>query len=168
MPNKAFQMNQEIRAIAAYRALVISKYYIAILLAMLSLYLGYLKINMSSLYIIIVLLAFPPLITSGMRDYSKKTSNVIMKLIQEEPFHLGELRKKYHYSRLDYLANSVVYLVTLLLIMMWQFRNHIDPTLPDYLRNMPFIILALGLFFRLICLLFYRIKLPYDLTHNKL
>lgn len=168
MSEKATLMKYEIRAIANYKALMISKYYIALLLSLVSLYLGYLRYNPSSLYILFILAVFPYAISVGLRDYSGRGKNrFLIRITLEKDFLLSNMKKKYKYTTINHVANSIAYPVILVLIGLWQFRNNSAFGMNDLLRNIPSFILMTGLLLRLLGTIFYRLKLPYDLLHNR-
>ena len=168
MKDKASQMKAEIRAVADYRALMISNYYIITALIVISLYLGYKKYNMSSLYILIVNFVLPNAISVGIKDYAVKTGKrIFTDIVKEAPAQLSMLQKKYHYTRLKYISYSISYLVTLLFIGLWQYSYTLESHRLDNIQELPFYLLLSGLSLRLLFLLFYRIKLPYDLFRNR-
>ncbi len=168
MSEKATSMKYEIRTVANYRGLMISKYYLAVSLLLTSLYLGFLRYNLSSLYILFILAVFPYALSAGLRDCSSKgKSSFLARLASEKRFLLSNLQKKYKYTHISHTANSIVYPIILILIGLWQFRNGSVPGMDDYLRNLPAFLLLTGLLLRLAATIFYRLKLPYDLSHNR-
>jgi hypothetical protein len=168
MNKETTNMKMEIRAIANYQALIISKYYINIMLILITLYLGFFRYNLSSLYILIVLNLFPNALAVGIKDYVKKTGNRILTTITtDNSFQFNILKQKYKYTRLKYVSNSITYLITLILISLWQYRNYIDQYLRYEVKNLPLLVLMTGLFLRLLGILYYRLKLSYDLYQNK-
>jgi hypothetical protein len=168
MNERSTLMKYEIRAIANYRVLMISKYYIAALLGLVSLYLGYKRYNLSSLYILFILAVFPYAISVGLRDYSAKGgSRFLTRITSEKQFLLNNLKKKYKYTTINYISNSIAFPITLILIGLWHFRNGSAYGMNDWLRYVPSFILTTGLLLRLAGVIFYRLKLPHDLTHNR-
>ncbi len=169
MNERATLMKYEIHAIANYKALMISKYYIAVLLGLVSLYLGYKRYNLSSLYILFILAVFPYAISAGLRDYSARGgSRFLTRITSEKHFLLNNLKRKYKYTTINYISNSIAYPIILILIGLWQFRNGSAYGMNDWLRNAPAFILTTGLLLRLAGVIFYRLKLPHDLTHNRI
>lgn len=168
MNQKVNTIKTEIHTIANYQALLLSKYYITAILLLISLYLGFLRYNLSSLYILIVLNIFPHALSILIKDLAGKTENrILVGITIDNNFQLSKLKRKYLYSKLKYVSNSITYLITLFLIGLWQSRNNIDFYLRDDIKNLPFLVLLTGLSLRLLSILYYRIKLPYDLSHNK-
>jgi hypothetical protein len=169
MNDKAVIMKKEIRAVAYYQALIISKRLLSILLLLMSLYLGLLRFPMSPLYVLLFLNALPFVISYASKEYSKKNQNrILLELVKDDPFLLSTLKKKYKYTKLRYMSNSVSYLFSLFLIGLWQYSYRIHYYIPDNLQNIPVLFLSSSLLVRLIGIIFYQWKLPYDLSHNKL
>ncbi len=168
MRKKANLMKYEIRTIANYRGLILSKYYIAVLLSLMSLYLGHTKQNPSSLYILVILAVLPYALSSGLRDYSGKGRHpLLVRIASERHFLLDNLKKTYHYTSTGHIANSVTYPILLILIGLWQYKNNSSSISNDFLRNAPVFIISSGLLLRLAGTAFYRLKLPHDLFHNQ-
>ncbi len=169
MNETASIMKKEIRLIAGYRALIISRYFLTLLLSIISLYLNYKHYAVSSLYILLFLNILPSILVYALNDYSKKNDKRLIKVILEDPeFKLKQLRSKYKYSKVSYIANSVSFLLALFLICLWQVNY--SKTMADFsvLANLPFILLASGLIVRILGFIFYKLKFPYILRHNKL
>ena len=168
MNEKAAIMNKEIRAIAYYRALIISKLFLSFTLLAVALYLGLLRLPISPIYIMLFLNALPPIFSFTANDYYKKSHNKILQdIIKEDPFLLGSLKRKYKYTKLRYVTNSVSYLISLFLMALWQYSYSQQHYLPDYLKSIPIILLSSGIMIRLLGNWFYQLKLRYDLSHNK-
>jgi hypothetical protein len=162
-------MKSEIRAVSGYRALIISRNYISLLLGIVSLYLGFIKYAVSSLYILLLLLALPPILRFALLDYSKKNpSRFIAGITKDIPFKLNFLKEKYKYTRLNYISNSISYLFALVLICLWQLNYRSRTDIATFLIYVPEFILVSGLLLRLLGAAFYRLKFPYDLSHNRL
>ncbi len=169
MNENAMSMKIEIRAISNYRAIILSKYYLSLVLSLTSLYLGFLKYAMSPLYIVIILNALPPILMFALKDYAQRYKNKLLTSITNEPrFRLNSLKRKYKYSRLSYISNSISYLVTIVFIGIWQFSNSNFVNIVPLLINVPVIILVTGLVVRVLVKIIYQLKLPYDLMHNRL
>lgn len=168
MNDKALTMKNEIRQIAKYRGLILSKYYLCIILTAATVYLGIYRFPASSLYVVLFLIVLPPIITSLLKDYSQKHQNRFLKhAIKEEAYLLSNLKKKYNYSGLRYIANQCAYLICMLLICLWQINfSRLEPA-GSFVEKLPFAALISGLTLRYLAVIIYRIKLPYDLMHNK-
>ncbi len=168
MNEKTTIMNKEIHAIASYRALLVSKWFLSLFLLIIGLYLGIRRFPASPLYILLFLNALPIIFTFAAKDYYKKEQNKLLKnLVEENSFLLGTLKSKYKYTKLAYASNSISYLIAIALIGLWQYSYNTHYYVPGYLRNLPVLILASGLAVRLVGVLFYPLKFRYDLSHNK-
>jgi hypothetical protein len=167
MSEAAVIMKREIRLIAKYRALIISKYFITLLLCIMSLYLGIMRYALSPFYILLVLNILPPVLNHVIREYSGK-NRLLSDIRKDQPFKLKLLKNKYKYTRLNYVSNSISYLSALLLIGMWQYNYSASENMIDLIVPVPVIILAAGIFVRLLGIIFYQLKLSYDLSHNRM
>lgn len=165
MKEAALTMKYEIRAIAGYKALIISKVYIMVMLGITSIIYGLFHYNQSPLYILIVLLILPPFI-ENMPVKSEAGANRFLKAFEETPFLLNSLRIKYKYKKRTHLAQSIAYLVGVLLILLWQFNNDGLAIFRDFLIYVPSYILITGIILRFLIIIIYRFKLPYDLENN--
>jgi hypothetical protein len=169
MNDTASVMKKEIRLIAGFRALIISKYLLSLLLGFITLYLAQKNLTVSPLYVLLFLDLLPQIISYALKDYAKKSDHKILKAITEDhEFKLKQLKSKYKYTKLHYFSNSVSYLLALFLICLWQINySHSMQNYPG-LVNAPLFLLATGLLVRFFGVIFYQFKLPYDLRHNKL
>lgn len=168
MNDKAAVINNEIRILSKYRALLLSKYYLTAVLGAISVYLGMKHYAASSLYILIVLQGLPPILTYALKEHYKKPSKKTKKIFQDFPFELNYLKRKYKYSRQNYASESVSYLISGILICLWQINYTNTPGLNLYLHRLPLFTLASALLLRFLAVIIYRLKLPFDLMHNKL
>lgn len=169
MNETASVMKNEIRMIAGYRALIISKYYFLLLLGMLGLFLAQKNLAASPLYVLLILSTLPPIISYALNDYAKKITHRLLIAATKDPqFKLKQLKSKYRYTRIKYVSNSVTYVFALLLICLWQVNYSNTMQAYPFLIYIPLVILISGLLVRLLGVVFYRFKLPYDLRHNKL
>ena len=168
MEQTSLIMKREIRVIANHRALMLSRYFLSILLGIVSLYLGFLRYPVSPLYILLFLNILPSIIKYAIHDYSNKNRNHFITAISaEKPFKLENLKAKYKYSKLVYISNSISYLLAIFLLCLWQI-NYSNTEIDSIISILPLSILAAGLMSRFLGLFFYRIKLPYDLLHNRI
>ena len=168
MNKKTTIMNKEIHAIASYRALMFSKWFLSICLLIMALYLGIRRFPVSPLYILLFLNALPIIFSFAVIDYNKKGQNKLLQnLVKEDSFLLGTLKTKYKYTKLRYAANSISYLTAIALMGLWQYSYNVQYYVPVYLKNIPVFILASGLAVRLVGIVFYQLKLRYDLSNNK-
>lgn len=166
MNDKAVDMKNEIRSIANLQALIISKRYISVALIAAAFYLSAMGEAVSSLYILLFLNLLPPILSYSFKNTTWR-NKWLQALIKEEPFRLNNLKIKYKYSRINYISNSIAYLFTMLLIFLWQI-NYSNNEVSNYiLSRLPLLILATSITLRFLAVVLYRIKLPYDLLHNR-
>ncbi len=168
MSQKSTVMQREIMIISRHRALMISKYYLTIVLSIISIYLAIKCLAVSSLYVLITLNALPPIFSYGLNDYAKKHNNTLVnKIIYESSFSLILLKQKYKYTRLYYMSNSITYYITILLILLWQINYSYSNYIDYYSRYLPSYVIISGLSLRILLIIIYRIKLHFDLVNNR-
>ncbi|MDD3172816.1 MAG: hypothetical protein PHF63_04020 [Herbinix sp.] len=168
MNEKSIIMKNEIRAISKYRALILSKYYFNIILGFVTLYLGALRRPISSFYIFLFLNFLPPIFSFALKDYAQKYNNKIIRdIMLDNPFQLNNLKRKYNYSKMSYVANSASYFISIILICLWQINYSNTENINVFLNKLPIFILATGLILRFLAVIIYQIKLQYDLFNNK-
>ena len=168
MKEKAAIMKKEIRAVAYYRALIISKWFLTSVLLIMALYLGLRRFPISPLYILLFLNVLPPILSFAVIDYSKKAQyKLLQNMVRENDFLLGTLKKKYNYSKLRYISNSASYLISLILISLWQYNYSQSYYLPEHLRLIPILSLSVSILIRILGSGFYQLKFRYDVSHNK-
>lgn len=169
MNDKAIIMKKEIRLLSQYRSLIISRHFLTLILSITAMVFSFFRYNLAPLYTVIVLNAFPPFLTFAISDYSKNARKpLLIAITKDESFLLEHLKKRYRYSRLNYLANSLTYLIAMFFLALWQYNFSTTSPVPPYLQKLPVIILSTGLLLRMIGIPIYQIKLHYDLTHNRL
>lgn len=169
MSENALSMKAEIHSISSYRALMITRVSLSFFLIISTIWMGILNYPSSPLYIFLFLNLMPSILTFAFQDYAKKYPNKILRNITlDAPFHLKILKKKYHYSRVKYISNSISFLLALILLLFWQYYCNSLLTTNLFLIYLPSAIITINVIIRVICILFYRIKLPYDLSHNRL
>lgn len=167
--DRAAVMRKEIRSISNYRALLISKYFISISLVISSFFVGYYGYAASPVYILLLFLVLPSILTFAFKDYSTRLENKILKNItKDNPFVLNSLKRKYSYSKVNFVSNSVIFFFILLLILLWQLSLYRIVYVNPIILYQPTMIITSGVMLRIILIIYYQIKLPYDLTHNKL
>jgi hypothetical protein len=167
MNKQANHVDTEIRSIANYQALIISKYYISSILILITLYLGFFRYNVISLYILIILTLFPHAFAVAIRDYADKTgARFLAGITADSSFQLASLKSKYNYTKLKYVSNSISYLITMLLIGLWQYSYNKELSLREEVRYLPLLVMSSGLLLRLLGVFYYRIRLSYSLSHD--
>ena len=166
---KAEVMKKEIWMISNYRALIISKYFLSLCLFIAFYFARFFQYIMSPMYILIVLNAFPPILSFAFKDYAKKNDNKFsIYATKERPFLLNSLKRKYNYSRVNDISNSLTFLLTLLLLSLWQYNFNTLHNIPNKLIYLPSMIVITSVILRLFGIIFYKIKLHYTLIHNRL
>ena len=169
MNESASQMKKEIHIIANYRALIISKHFISLLLLAATLYLGIFRYPISPFYILLFLNILPYILNYAFRDYAGRYhSKLLISITQDIPFRLVHLKEKYKYTRLSYISNSFSYLLALLLLCLWQINYNTTADMVPTIAILPVSILITGLALRLLGVFLYFIKVPYDLSNNRL
>lgn len=166
MGKDAITMKNEIRAIAKFRSLIISRYFITLLLLIVSLYLGFIRYALSPFYILLALNVLPAILNNVFKEYACK-SKLLSDITKDQPFKLNYLKGKYKYSRLNYVSNSISYLITLLLIGLWQYNYSNSGNIKELIIYIPAIILVIGVLLRFLGNVFYQLKIHYDLSHNR-
>lgn len=169
MNEKALIMKAEIRSISNYRALIISRISLSICLTASAFYVGILGYPASPLYILLMLNLLPSILSYIFKDCAMKYRNRLFKFITEDPaFYLRILKKKYHYSHLNHVTNSLSFLIALVLLIYWQYYCSTLQTINLFIIYQPALIVIINVLLRFFCIIFYRFKLPYDLSHNHL
>lgn len=168
MNKTAIAMKKEIRSVSNYRALLISKYYLNTVLLIITLYLGMINYAVSSFYVLLMLNLLPPILSAGFKDFNTKYDISLMKrIVLDSPFLLNSMKKKYRYTHLRYITNSISYIIAFLLLAIWQYSyNRTDNLLPR-LAFVPLFVALSTLILRITGSIFYRLKLRYDILHNK-
>ncbi len=162
-------MKKEIRAIASYRALIISKAVISLLLGIAASYLAYFRYPASPLYILLLLNVLPPILKFALQDYAKRyPSQLLASITQDSSFSLNYLKEKYKYSKAGYVSNSASYVTALFLMCLWQLYYSRSDSVGPYMALAPVTIMATGLVLRFLSALLYNVKLHYDIAHNKM
>jgi hypothetical protein len=166
--NKALVMKNEIRAIAGYKALLISKFFICLCLALSAYYVGYIGYASSPVYILLVYFVLPSILSYAFKDYSGKLDHKFLKEITNNPpFLLNSLKRKYHYTRVNYVTNNISFFFILFLICLWLSSMYKIDNISVFTLSIPKFMLIVGILLRILGNIFYLLKLPYDLTHNK-
>lgn len=169
MNEKSLLMKNEIRIIARYRALMISRYYFIVSLSLITIYLSILKLAPISFYILITLAVLPSILEYIILDHLKNhKTQYLNNIASEQPFCLSTLKKKYHYTRISYFTNSITYLFVLFFICLWQINYSLYAEYGPIASKLPYITLISGLTLRFLAVIIYKGKLPYDLSSNRL
>lgn len=169
MNEKALIMKTEIRSISGYRSLIISRISLSICLTASAFYVGILGYPSSPVYILLMLNLLPSILSYIFKDCAKKYKKPFFQYIIEDPvFNLRILKKKYHYSRLGYITNSLSFIIALILLIFWQYYCNTLQTLNLFIIYQPTLIIITNVLIRFFCIFLYRIKLPFDLSHNRI
>ncbi len=169
MSEKAAAMKKEIHLLSKYRSLMISRYFLTLVLSIIAIVFAFFKYNMAPLYTVILLNAFPPVLSYIITDYIKKTKHpLLIEFTKEEAFLLINLKMSYRYSRMKHLTNSVTFLIAMVFLALWQYSFSTWAVIPSYLKKLPVSILCASLLLRALGIPFYQIKLHYALIHNRI
>lgn len=169
MNEKALIMKAEIRSISSYRALIISRISLSLCLTASAFYVGILGYPASPIYILLMLNLLPSILSYLFKDCAKKYKNRFFNFITEDAaFYLRILKKKYHYSRLDHVTNSLSFIITLVLLIFWQYYCNTLQTINLFIIYQPSLIIIINILIRFLSIIIYRFKLPFDLSHNHL
>jgi hypothetical protein len=162
-------MNNEIKTISKYRALMIGKYYMTLCLILSFFILGYQNYTDIPVYILLFLYILPPVLSFALRDYIKRYNIKILQNISNiTPFILSTLKKKYCYSRVNNISNSISFFIALILLSLWQYNYYnISDRISIFCLYSPAIILVSSVLIRYSSIIFYYFKLSYDLKNNK-
>ncbi|MBH1942455.1 hypothetical protein I5677_16255 [Mobilitalea sibirica] len=127
---KKVKMKQERKVVSGYRSLMMSKHYISLCLIVSFFLVSYYGYAPSPIYILLIFYLLPPIIENSLKEYiGKRKDNFISKLIAESPFYLTTLQKKYRFNKLNYVSNSMVYII----ILLWFYNKYWGGTSPRYL-----------------------------------
>lgn len=162
-------IQSEIIVTSLYRALIITKYYLTASLAITFLLLVFIGYTESAFYILLTLNAIPPILSFVLKDYSKKKVNsYLFSFIEDNSFILDNLKAKYKYQKIKYITNLISYLITLVLLILWQYTYLSKGGIIQQFIYLPTALLLSSLFIHLVLIVFYIIKIKYDLTNNNL
>lgn len=167
MNQKAILMKTEIRKVTSYHSLIICKKVTTLGLACSAYYVGYRGYFLSPLYILLLLNILPPIISFYIKE-NYLSNNKIQSIFKDTPFLLSQLKTKYQYTKIKYISNTVSYLFTLFLLILWQYNYITLDRTPALLIHLPYSIFLGSVLTRFTLLILYRIKIPYDILHNNL
>jgi hypothetical protein len=169
MTNTAFTMKQEIRSVSVHRALILTKYMINLSLLIISIYLFYKAYALIPMYIFIIYNIMPIFISNVVKDYIKKHPESQLSIhIDKKDFQLNQIVRKYKYTPLRSFSNTISFFICILFLILWQYSYYMSPQENGILSRSPVIILACAFVLRFLFQVFYQIKIPYDLMHNKI
>lgn len=148
---------------------MITKYYLTIALTISFLLLVIVGDTESAFYILLTLNAIPPILSFILKDYSKKKAHsYLFTFIEDNRFILDNLKCKYKYQKIKHITNLISYLIALVLLILWQYTYLSKDRIIQQFIYLPTALLVSSLFFYLILIVFYIIKIKYDLTNNNL
>lgn len=166
---KALQMKNEIKVVANFRILKIWKVYLMVFLIVSAFYVQYLGYAETPIYLLILLFLCPSIISYILKDLHRRFPHKILAFsIEEMPFILNTLKRRYQYERLSYLSDSITYLFILILICLWQFNLSNQVNAPFLLVSLPKAIIIGSLLIRYIGSFLYRVKLSHGLSEKKI
>ena len=166
--NRLKTMQKEILRISAYRALIISRFYMSICLTISLFLLVFSGYSEAAFYILLTVNLMPVILSYIVKDFAARTQKTILTaLVSESPFLLDTLKKKYNYTKLRNFTNSVSYIAALPLLLLWQYSYPADG-MPAYLLLLPTRILMSSVLLRILGIPFIYWKLHIDLSHNRI
>ena len=166
--NRLKAMQKEILKISTYRALIISRFYMSICLAISFFLLVFSGYSEAAFYILLIVNLMPAILSYIIKDFAARTQKTFLTaLIRESPFLLDTLKKKYNYTKLRNFTNSVSYITALLLLLLWQY-SYPAGGLPAYLLFLPTGILMSSALLRILGIPFIYWKLHFDLSYNRI
>lgn len=167
--NKKGTIQSEIIKTSLYRSLIITKYYLTTFLAISFLLLAVAGYTESAFYILLSLNAIPPILSIILKDYSKKQPDSwLFSFMEDNAFILDNLKAKYSYLKIKHITNFVSYLITLVLLILWQFTYLSKGGILQQFIYLPTILVVSSLFVHLMLFVFYIFKIKYDLSNNRL
>ena len=166
---KKSTIQSEIIKTSLYRGLIINKYYLTICLTISFLLLAFAGYTEAAFYILLTLNVIPPILVFALKDYSKRNSDSwLFSFIEEKDFILDVIKIKYGYLKIKYITNFVSYLVTLVLLILWQYTYLSKGGMKQQFIYLPTILILSSLLIHFASIVFYIIKIKYDLSNNKL
>lgn len=151
------KMNYEIYRVAFFRATVLSKYFLIIILIIFYTYCSIKQSTVVSIAYIILLSLFIPFTLEMLFGEKPKS---------EEPVVFPALRKKYHYIADHKKINNTTMLLLYLILMLWQ-RNFLPKQNLLHVTYFPTIALALSLAFRIIGTAWYYFYIKNKLSSGR-
>lgn len=159
----------EIIKTSLYRALIITRFYLTACLAISFLLLVVVGYTESAFYILLTLNAIPPILSFVIQDYSKKNVNShLHSFIEDNSFTLYNLKVKYGYQKVKHITNFISYLITLILLLLWQYAYLLKGGISQEFVYLPTVLLLSSFLIYLVLIVFYIFKIKYDLTNNNL
>lgn len=163
------KIQSEVIKTSSYRALIITKYYLTICLAISFLLLAFAGYTESAFYILLTLNAIPPILSYVLKDYSKNRANSwLSSFTEDKTFTLNNLKAIYGYLKVEHIANSVSYLITLVLLILWQYTYISKGGMMQELIYLPTLLLLSSLLVHLVLFIFYIFKIRWVLSNNSL
>ncbi|MBE5966698.1 MAG: hypothetical protein E7255_06990 [Lachnospiraceae bacterium] len=167
--NRLKTMRKEIFKISAYRALIISRIYLSLCLAVSFFLLSLAGSTEAAFYILLILNLLPVLLSYLIKNAAVATQKVFfIALTKEPPFLLNNLKKKYKYTKLHHFTNSVSFTAALLLLLLWQYNYHTKGGIQKSLLFLPTGILLSSMLLRILSIPYYYWKLHIDLSCNRI
>lgn len=156
MNKRLNQMNYEIIQFSKYRSLMITKYYLMIMLFLSSNFYIYLRYSAIPLYIFISLVFLPMLFGELFDKFIPK----------ENSYLLSTLRKKYQYTHKKYYGNNIGYFYIVFLLMLWQFRYQIKPPIISFMTYYPVFLIFSSFAIRFAGIIIYTSKIKHQLSNS--
>lgn len=162
-------IQSEIIKTSLYRALIITRYYLTICLTISFLLLAIAGYTESAFYILLALNTMPSVLSFIVTDYSKKKPDSwLFFSIKDNTFILENLKTRYGYKKIMHITNFVSYLITLVLLILWQYTYLSKGGIIQQFIYLPTILILSSLLVHLVFVVFYIFKIKYDLSNSKL
>lgn len=168
MKKKDINMKVEIHMISNYKALILTRVSLSCFLIVSTIYVGILNYPPSSFYIFLTLNILPSIFIYTFKDYAIKYPNKLIKLLTEEPlFRLKILKRKYHFTQIKYSSNLLSLFLANILLLFWQYYCNQLQSVNYILLYQPILLIGFHAIFYVVCATFYKLKITYDLNHNR-
>lgn len=157
MNKRLNQMNYEISLFSKYHSLMITKYYLMIMLFLSANFYIYLRYSAIPLYIFVSLVFLPMLFSELFAKFIPK----------ENTYLLSTLRKKYKYTHKKYYGNNIGYFYIVFLLMLWQLRHQIKPPVIDFMTYYPIFLIFSSFIIRFVCIIICTSKIRHQLLNSQ-
>lgn len=150
------EINKEIYMVSSYRALMIAKYSLSLILFLyMILATALTKVSSSPLYILLSIYFIPIVLVYFLNQLKsqRKTS--------DKKYNLPFLLKKYHFKQECYFTNSISFLFTCLLLGLWQYKTNTLYSVSLF-SFLPTIILLINISIRVFFTIYYIFKIHHD------
>lgn len=148
------KLSMEIFLIASYCGLMKSKYILLVVFVIISFFNMYLGYTPTSIYILMVLVFLPYIITQVLQN----------RRVEEGTLTLSSYAKKYHYSKIVSIANNLTYTLVILLILLWILNFKTYPHKHLWFSKVPSAMMIIGISSRILITIYYTLKIKKSLS----